>query len=73
MVGKDTELGVTSGIQRSKIMEAVSNMSFEPSANDLPEPAQVFNLAKNMIEGGRRASERNRKAKEPAGSSDTHA
>ncbi len=54
-------------------MEAVSNMSFEPSANDLPEPAQVCNFAKNMIEGGRRASERNRKAKEPAGSSDTHA
>jgi hypothetical protein len=26
-----------------------------------------------MIEGGRRASERNRKAKEPAESSDTHA
>jgi len=83
------ELGVTSGIQQSKIMEAVSNMSFEPSANNEPEPAlvlgrrtrllsiggsvKVFKFAKNMIEGGRRASERNRKAKEPAGSSDTHA
>ena len=76
------ELGVTSGIQQSKIMEAVSNMSFEQSANKEPEPAlvlgrrnrllsiggsvKVFKFAKNMIEGGRRASERNRKAKEPA-------
>jgi hypothetical protein len=84
------ELGVTSGIEQSRIMEAVSNMSFEQSANKEPEPAlvlgrrlprllsiggsvKVFKFAKNMIEGGRRASERNTKAKKPAESSDTYA
>jgi hypothetical protein len=45
------ELGVKSAIQRCKIMEAVSNMSFEPSANKETETAR-----QNEIEsGGKRA------------------